>query len=150
MKIAIGNDHAATELKFQVMNYIKEKYGYEVINYGTDDNESCDYPVFGEKVANAVAKGEVDRGVLICGTGIGIGMAANKVNGVRCAMVSEPVSARFTREHNDANIISFGARIIDFEKAKEIVDVFLTTEFSNGERHIKRINMLKSIEDRQK
>jgi len=148
MKIGIGNDHAATELKFKVVDYIKEKYGYEVINYGTDTLDSCDYPIYGEKVAKAVVNGEIDKGILICGTGIGIGIAANKVKGIRCATCSEVESARYTREHNDANIISFGSRIVTFETAKDIVDTFLNTEFSHGERHQKRIDMIKQIEEK--
>ena len=102
--IGIGNDHAAVDLKNEIKAYLEEK-GYKVVNYGTDSSESCDYPVYGAKVGNAVASGEVDAGVLICGTGIGISIAANKINGVRAAVVSEPVSARLTKEHNNANII---------------------------------------------
>lgn len=150
MKIGIGNDHAGVEYKNILVDYIKEKYGYEVINYGTDTTDSCNYPEFGEKVANAVIKGEVDRGIIICGTGVGISIAANKVNGIRCACVSECESAKLSREHNDSNMIAFGARIISIEKAKEIVDTWLTTEFSNGDRHNTRISMLKDIENRQR
>ena len=150
MKIGIGNDHAGTEYKFQIADYIKEKYDYEVINYGTDSNDSVNYPEYGEKVANAVAKGEVDKGIVICGTGIGISLAANKVNGIRCACVSEKESAILSVEHNNANMLSFGARIISLDKAKEIVDAWLTAKFSNGERHIQRIKMLKDIEDKQR
>ncbi|MDO5440291.1 MAG: ribose 5-phosphate isomerase B [Erysipelotrichaceae bacterium] len=149
MKIAIGNDHAGVEYKNELSKYIEEKYGYEVINFGTDTNDSCNYPEFGEKVANAVAKGEADRGVLICGTGIGIGISANKVNGIRCAICSETKSAEYTRLHNDANIISFGARIVSIETAKEIVDTFLTTEYEGG-RHQIRVDMIKDIENRQR
>ena len=109
--IGIGNDHAAVEMKNQIKEFLEEK-GYQVINYGTDSDESCDYPEYGEKVGRAVAEGKVDAGVLICGTGIGISIAANKVKGVRAAVVSEPVSARLTKEHNNANIIAFGARIV--------------------------------------
>lgn len=149
MKIAIGNDHAGVEYKNELSKYIEEKYGYEVINFGTDTTDSCNYPEFGEKVANAVAKGEADRGVLICGTGIGIGISANKVNGIRCAICSETKSAEYTRLHNDANIISFGARIVSIETAKEIVDTFLTTEYEGG-RHQIRVDMIKDIENRQR
>lgn len=150
MKIGIGNDHAGVEYKNILVDYIKEKYGYEVINYGTDNTDSCNYPEYGEKVANAVVKGEVDRGIIICGTGVGISIAANKVNGIRCACVSESESAKLSREHNDSNMIAFGARIISIEKAKVIVDTWLTTDFSNGDRHNIRISMLKDIENRQR
>lgn len=148
MKIGIGNDHAGTEYKSIISEYIKEKYGYEVINYGTDSLESSNYPEFGEKVANAVVKGEVDKGVLICGTGIGISLAANKVKGIRCAVCSEAKSAALSREHNDANIIAFGARIVTIETAKEIVDAFLTSNFQGG-RHQLRVDMITDIENRQ-
>ena len=114
--IGIGNDHAAVDLKNEIKAYLEEK-GYKVVNYGTDSSESCDYPIYGAKVGHAVASGEVDAGVLICGTGIGISIAANKVKGVRAAVVSEPVSARLTKEHNNANIIAFGARIVGSEMA---------------------------------
>lgn len=149
MRIGIGNDHAGVEYKNLIKAYVEEKYGYEVINYGCDTLESVNYPEFGEKVANAVINNEVDRGILICGTGIGISLAANKVNGIRCAVCSESKSATLSRKHNDSNIISFGARIIDIEKAKEIVDAFLTTDFEGG-RHQIRIDMIKDIEHRQK
>lgn len=144
MKIAIGNDHAATQMKFDIMQYLKDK-GYEVINYGTDDTASCDYPDYGEKVGKAVAKHEADLGVLICGTGIGISLAANKVPGIRAASVSEPVSARLARQHNNANIIAFGARIVGLEEAKGIVDAFLDAEFLGG-RHERRVNKIMAIE----
>ena len=114
--IGIGNDHAAVDLKNEIKAYLEEK-GYKVVNYGTDSSESCDYPIYGAKVGHAVVSGEVDAGVLICGTGIGISIAANKVKGVRAAVVSEPVSARLTKEHNNANIIAFGARIVGSEMA---------------------------------
>lgn len=125
--IGIGNDHAAVDLKNEIKTYLEEK-GYKVVNYGTDSSESCDYPIYGAKVGHAVASGEVDAGVLICGTGIGISIAANKVKGVRAAVVSEPVSARLTKEHNNANIIAFGARIVGSEMAKAIVDACLAAE----------------------
>ena len=130
--IGIGNDHAAVDLKNEIKAYLEEK-GYKVVNYGTDSSESCDYPVYGAKVGNAVASGEVDAGVLICGTGIGISIAANKVNGVRAAVVSEPVSA---------NIIAFGARIVGSEMAKAIVDAWLDAEYIGSGRHERRVNMI--------
>lgn len=144
-RIAIGNDHAAVEMKNEIMAYLEEK-GHELINFGTDTNESCDYPVYGKKVAEAVASGEADCGVLICGTGIGISLAANKVKGIRCAVCSEAVSARLTKEHNNANIIAFGARIIGIETAKSIVDAWLDAEFMGG-KHQRRIDMLSAMEE---
>ncbi len=146
MKIAIGNDHAAVALKNEMVAYL-QGLGHEVVNFGTDSNESCNYPEFGEAVGRAVAAKEVDCGVLICGTGIGISMAANKVKGVRAAVVSEPLSARLTKLHNDANIIAFGARIVGSEMAKSILDAYLGTEYEGG-RHQKRIDMIHAIEDK--
>lgn len=145
MKIGIGNDHSALELKKEVIDFLKEK-GHEVIDYGTNSSESCDYPVYGEIVANAVAAGEVDRGILICGTGLGISLAANKVKGIRAAVCSEPFTAKMSREHNDCNILAFGARVVGAELAKMIVDVWVSTEFSGAERHQKRVNMIMDIE----
>ena len=149
MKIGIGNDHVAVEYKNIIKNYIEEKYGYEVINYGTDAEERFDYPISGEAVANAVVLGEVDKGILICGTGVGIGIAANKVNGIRCVTCSEPYSALLSRQHNNTNILSFGARVIGIELAKMIVDAWLTGEYEGG-RHQIRIDMIKNIEEKQK
>lgn len=147
MKIAIGNDHAATELKFQIKEYL-ESQGHEVINFGTDSNDSCNYPEFGEAVGKAVVSGEAEAGVLICGTGVGISIAANKVNGVRAVVCSEPVTAKLSKAHNNSNIVAFGARIVGFETAKAIVDAWLTTEYEGG-RHQKRVDMLADIEARQ-
>lgn len=146
MKIAIGNDHAAVELKNEMVAYL-QGLGHEVINFGTDSNESCNYPEFGEAVGRAVVAGEADCGVLICGTGIGISIAANKVKGVRAAVVSEPVSARLTKLHNDANIIAFGARIVGTEMAKAILDAYLGAEYEGG-RHQKRVDMIHAIEEK--
>lgn len=145
MMLAIGSDHAGFEMKEEIKKYLEEK-GYEVKDYGTYSTESCDYPEFGEKVGRAVANGECEEGVLICGTGIGISLAANKVKGVRAAVVSEPVSARLAKQHNNANIIAFGARIVGMEEAKGIVDAFLSAEFLGG-RHEKRVNMISKIEE---
>lgn len=146
MKIGIGNDHAATEMKKEIMKYLQNQ-GYEVVNYGTDTNESCDYPIYGEKVALAVKNHEVDEGVLICGTGIGISLAANKVPGIRAASVSETVSARLAKEHNNANIIAFGARIVGIEEAKAIVSAFLNAKFQGG-RHNIRVDIIDEIDKR--
>ncbi len=146
MKIGIGNDHAATEMKKEIMKYLQNQ-GYEVVNYGTNTNESCDYPIYGEKVALAVKNHEVDEGVLICGTGIGISLAANKVPGIRAASVSETVSARLAKEHNNANIIAFGARIVGIEEAKAIVSAFLNAKFQGG-RHKIRVDIIDEIDKR--
>ena len=147
MKIAIGNDHAAVEMKKEIMEYVKE-LGHEVVNFGTDTNESCHYPDFGEKVGMAVAAGEYDCGILICGTGVGISIAANKVNGVRAAVCSETTTARLVKQHNNANIIAFGARIVGIEEAKDIVKTYLDAEFL-GNRHAIRVDMITEIEKRQ-
>ncbi len=146
MKIAIGNDHSAVELKKHITKFV-ENMGHTVVNFGTDTTDSCDYPEFGEKVGIAVSKGECDLGILICGTGIGISLAANKVKGVRAAVCSEPYSAKLTREHNNANIIAFGARVVGEAMAEMIVEAFLTAEFE-GDRHAKRVNMITEIENR--
>ena len=138
MKIAIGNDHAATALKFEIMDYVKE-LGHEVVNFGTDTNESCNYPEIGARVGHAVVEEDFDCGILICGTGVGISIAANKVKGVRAALCHDCFSAQATREHNDANIVAMGARVIGPGLAVKIVDIFLNTPFSNDERHIRRI-----------
>ena len=144
MKIAIGNDHTAVEMKNHITKYL-EAQGHEIINFGTDSEERCDYPIYGKKVADAVASGEAKRGILICGTGIGISLAANKVKGIRAAVCSESYSAKLTRLHNDANIIAFGARVVGQATAETIVDAFINTEYEGG-RHQKRIDMITAIE----
>ena len=146
MKIAIGNDHAAVQLKNHIKKYV-EDMGHTVINFGTDTNDSCDYPLFGEKVGRAVAGGEADLGILICGTGIGISLAANKVKGVRAAVCSEPYSAKLTRMHNDANIIAFGARVVGEAMAEMIVYEFLNAQYEGG-RHQRRVDMITEIENK--
>ncbi len=146
MKIAIGNDHAAVVMKNEIMEYVKE-LGHEVKNFGTDREESCNYPEYGEKVARAVASGEADCGILICGTGVGISIAANKVKGVRAAVCSDTATARLVKEHNNANIIAFGARIIGIELAKDIVKAYLSAEFLGG-RHEARVAMIAGLEER--
>ena len=148
MKIGIGNDHVAVEYKKEIKKYIEEKYGYEVINYGTDSTERFNYPISGEAVANAVVSGEVDKGIVICGTGVGISLAANKVNGIRCVTCSEPYSALLSRQHNNTNMLAFGARVVGIELAKMIVDAWLSGEYEGG-RHQVRIDMLKEIEEKQ-
>ena len=133
MRIGIGNDHAAVEMKEQIVAFLEE-LGHEVVNYGTDTNDSCDYPVYGEKVGRAVVDGDVECGILICGTGVGISIAANKVKGVRAVVCSEPYSAKLSKQHNNTNILAFGARVIGIELAKMIVEEWLNTEFE-GDRH---------------
>ncbi|MEE1008394.1 MAG: ribose 5-phosphate isomerase B [Agathobacter sp.] len=146
MKIVIGNDHAAVDLKKEIMDYVVS-LGHEVVNYGTDSLESCNYPEIGEKVGMAVANGEFDCGILICGTGVGISISANKVNGVRAAVCSDVTTARLVKEHNNANIIAFGARIVGNELAKDIVKAYLDAEFLGG-RHATRVDMIAEIEKR--
>ena len=123
--------------------------GYEVVNYGTDSTESCNYPVYGEKVARAVVAKEVDLGIVICGTGVGISLAANKVKGIRAVVCSEPYSARLSRQHNNTNILAFGARVVGIELAKMIIEEWLNAEFEGG-RHQERVNMIMDIENREK
>lgn len=146
MKIGIGNDHSAVEMKMEIVKYL-ESMGHEVVNYGTDTIESCDYPAYGEKVARAVAAKEVEFGILICGTGLGISLAANKVKGIRAVVCSEPCTARLSREHNNANVLAFGARIVGLELAKMIVKTWLEAEFDGG-RHQRRVDMIMDIENR--
>ena len=146
MRIGIGNDHSALELKAEIIEFLKEK-GHEVVDFGTDSSESCDYPKYGEAVGRAVAAKEVDCGILICGTGLGISLAANKVKGVRAAVCSEPFTAKMSRAHNDCNVLAFGARVVGAELAKMIVDVWLNTEFEGG-RHQRRVDMIMEIEDK--
>lgn len=147
MKIAIGNDHAAVELKWELVKYLEGK-GHTVLNVGTDTPESMSYAVSGYKVARLVAAGEANAGVLICGTGVGISMAANKVHGIRACVCSEPVTAHLSKLHNNANIVAFGARIVGAETAKAIVDAFLDTQYEGG-RHQARVDMLSEIETTQ-
>ena len=146
MKIGIGNDHAAVEMKMQIREYL-ESLGHEVVNYGVDTTERCNYPEIGEKVGRAVAAGEVECAVLICGTGVGISIAANKVHGVRAAVCSDITTAHLVKEHNNANIIAFGARILGIETAKDIVKAYLDAKFLGG-RHQTRIDMISDIETR--
>ena len=148
MKIGISNDHAAVELKNDIVEHLKEK-GYEIVNYGTDTHESYDYPMAAIKLCKAIQNNEVDLGIAICGTGVGISISCNKHKGIRACCCSEASSARLSREHNNANVICFGARVISTELANDIVDTFLTTKFSHGERHQHRIDMIHEIENEQ-
>ena len=146
MKIAIGNDHAAGELKTQIMELITGM-GHELIDVGAPIGETIDYPIPGEKVGRLVASGEADFGVLICGTGVGISLAANKVKGIRASAVSDTATARLIREHNDANVIAIGARIVGSELAKDIIKTFLTTDFSGVDRLQHRIDLISQMEE---
>lgn len=139
--IALGSDQAGYELKQEIIKYLDEK-GLEYKDYGSYSTDPCDYPIYGKAVANAIVSGECDKGILICGTGIGISIAANKVKGIRAALCSDCFSAEATRLHNDANIVAMGARVVGPGLAVKIVDTFLNTPFSGAERHARRISML--------
>jgi ribose 5-phosphate isomerase B len=147
MKIGIGNDHVAYSLKLEISEYVKS-LGHEVVDFGHHNEERADYPVYGEAVANAVVNKEVDCGILICGTGVGISISANKVNGIRAIVCSEPYSAMLSKQHNNTNILAFGARVVGNELAKMIVKSWLDAEFE-GDRHAKRVEMIKAIEEKQ-
>lgn len=147
MKLAIGNDHVAVEMKKEIKEYLEAK-GHEVIDVGTNSSESFNYPISGYKVAKMVANNEVEGGILICGTGVGISLAANKVDGVRACVCSEPYSAKLSKQHNNTNIIAFGARVIGVELAKMIVDEWINAEFQGG-RHQTRVDMIMEIQDTQ-
>ncbi|GMQ63026.1 ribose 5-phosphate isomerase B [Vallitalea maricola] len=141
--IAIGSDHGGFELKQEVIKYL-EANKIEYKDYGCYDQNSVDYPDFAKQVCNAIVDKECEKGILICGTGIGISIAANKVKGIRAALCHDCFSAKATREHNDANVLALGGRIVGVELALMIVDIFLSTEFSNDERHIRRINKIET------
>lgn len=141
MKVAIGADHGAFDRKAEVIAHL-EAAGHEVKDFGTYTPASCDYPEIGRSVANAVASGEFDRGIVMCTTGIGISIVANKVKGIRCALCSDCTSTRLTREHNDANMLSIGAGIIGPNLTMDIVDIFMNTEFSGEEKHVRRIGKI--------
>ena len=147
MKIAIGCDHIVTDVKMAVSEFLKSK-GHEVLDFGTYDHVRTHYPIYGKKVGEAVAHGDVDLGILICGTGVGISLAANKVEGIRAVVCSEPYTAKLSRQHNNTNILAFGARVIGIETAKMIVDEWLNAEFMGG-KHERRVNMLMDIEKRK-
>ncbi len=145
MKLAIGNDHVAVEMKNEIKAYLQQK-GIEVVDVGTNSPERFNYPISGYRVAKLVAAGEVDGGVLICGTGVGISLAANKVHGIRACVCSEPYSAKLSKQHNNTNIIAFGARVIGIETAKMIVDEWLGASYEGG-RHQVRVEMIAEIEE---
>ncbi len=146
MKIAIGSDHAGLELKSIFKDYLKEA-GHECIDYGPETRDSVDYPDFGEKVSEAVSLRKVDRGILICGTGIGMSIVANKFPDVRAALCNDLYTARMSRLHNDSNILVIGGRVVGIDLAREILRVWMTTEFEGG-RHMRRIEKIKKIEER--
>ena len=141
MQIAIGADHGGYEYKEQIIKFLKAN-GYSIKDFGTYSNASCDYPEFAKTVAQAVASGECEKGILICGTGIGMSIVANKQKGIRAALCSDLFSAKATREHNNSNILCMGERVIDIDLALKITEVWLNTPFSNEERHLRRIGMI--------
>ena len=147
MKIAIGNDHTAVDMKNQIAEYIRSK-GHEVLDRGTDDNSASDYPVCAERAARAVASKEADCAVIICGTGVGVSITANKVRGIRAVACSEPYSAMLAKQHNNANVLCFGARVVGIELAKMIVGAWLDAGFMGG-RHAKRVEMIMELEARE-
>ena len=145
MKIAIGCDHGALDLKNKVIAHLTAK-GYEVVNFGTDTLDSCDYPDYAAPAAKAVASGECDKGIVLCTTGIGVSITANKVKGIRCALLSDVMSARMTRQHNDTNMMAIGAAVVGPMLALEIIDTWLTTEYEGG-RHQRRIDKMMALEN---
>jgi len=145
MKIAIGADHAGFELKESLRSQLQQA-GHEVVDFGTDSLQSVDYPDFASKVAHDVANGDAERGILVCSTGVGMSMAANKVDGIRAALGTIPDEVQLTRRHNDANVLTLGARYLDTPKAMELVDVFLGTEFEGG-RHARRVGKIAELEN---
>lgn len=146
MKIAIGSDHGGFRLKAEIVDVI-EKLGHEVTDIGPTSGDSVDYPDYASVVCGKVVSGEADRGILICGTGIGMSIAANKISGIRCALVHDVFSAKATREHNDTNVLAMGERVIGPGLAAEIVSVWLSTAFSNEQRHANRISKVTALEN---
>lgn len=147
MKLSIACDHGALALKNVMVKHLQEK-GHEVVDFGTHTLDSCDYPDFAAPAAQAVASGECEKGIVLCTTGIGVSITANKVNGVRCALLSDVMSARLTREHNDTNMMALGAGVVGQMLALEILDTWLGTEFSHNERHQRRIDKVMALENR--
>ena len=144
MKISVACDHGALDLKNKVIAHLTAK-GYEMVNFGTDTLDSCDYPDFAAPAAKAVASGECEKGIVLCTTGIGVSITANKVKGIRCALLSDVMSARLTREHNDTNMMAIGAGVVGQMLALEIIDTWLGTEFTGG-RHQRRIDKMMALE----
>ena len=145
MKIGIANDHGGLEVKNEILKHLVLK-GYQVKNYGTDTDDSVDYPVYAYKVGNAIKENEIDIGILICKSGIGMSIAANKIKGVRCAKVETVEDATVTREHNHSNVLALSART-DLDTLKKIVDAFITTQYSEEERHVRRVQMLDNYDN---
>ncbi len=143
--IALGSDHAGRGLKEEIKKLLDER-GLEYVDFGTDTDDSCDYPVFGFAAASAVADGKCDRGLLFCGTGVGISLAANKVKGIRCVVCSEPYSARMSRLHNNSNMLALGSRVVGTELARMIVETWLDTDFEGG-RHQRRVDLISALEE---
>lgn len=141
MKVSIGCDHGAYELKEILKEYLTGE-GYEIVDCGTNSLDSCDYPVYARAAAEKVANGECEKGIVLCTTGIGVSIVANKVKGIRAALCHNEYTATMTRLHNDTNVIAMGAKCVEPELAKKMVDIFLSTEFSGEEKHIRRINMI--------
>lgn len=146
MKIAIGADHGGLEHKNSIKKFLEDK-GIEVFDFGTYSQDSTDYNEYATKVAESVRDNEYDRGILVCGTGIGMSIMANKVEGIRAALVHDLFTAKATREHNNSNVLAMGGRIISIEKALEIVDVWVSTEFSGDDRHVRRVEKIKNYEE---
>ena len=146
MKIAVACDHGALALKNVLIAHL-EKKGFEVVNFGTDTLNSCDYPDFVAPAARAVVAGDCDKGIVLCTTGIGVSIACNKIHGIRCALLSDKMSARLTREHNDTNMMAMGAGVVGEMLALEIADLWLGTEFSHNERHQRRIDKVMALEE---
>ncbi len=147
MKIGIGNDHVAYQMKCEIKDYL-ESLGHEVVDFGHDNEERTDYPIYANKVAKAVLAHEVDQGILICGTGVGISIAANKIHGIRAIVCSEPYSAMLSKQHNNTNILAFGARVVGIELAKMIVDSWLNASYE-GDRHQRRLDQISKLESNQ-
>jgi ribose 5-phosphate isomerase B len=147
MKIAIGSDHGGFELKQKIIQELTQTYGAEVVDCGCSGTESVDYPDFGQKVAETVASGEAERGIVICGTGIGISISANKVPGIRAALCTNEYMAKMSRQHNNANVLAMGARVIGDELAKDILRVWMTTDYEGG-RHQRRLDKISAIEEK--
>lgn len=148
MHVIIGSDHAGFDLKEDIKRLLAEKK-VDLTDVGTDGRDSVDYPLFAEKVAEGVARGEFDRGIIVCATGIGVAIVANKIPGIRAANVSDTLSARMSREHNDANVLTLGARLLKVQQAVAIVDVWLNTEFAGG-RHQRRLDQMREIEEKNR
>ena len=148
MKISIGSDHGGYQLKTEIKNHLIAQ-GHQVVDFGTNSSDSCDYPDFAYAAATALSKGEVDFGVVVCTTGMGVSMVANKVKGVRCALCHNENCAEMTRRHNDANMIAFGQKYVSTEVALKAVDIFLTTAFEKeNERHVRRVNKIVEVESK--